>query len=347
MTTPALRIEHVSHVYGDRTVLDDVSLAVPHGSITAILGPSGEGKTTLLRIIAGFERQTRGVVEIDGKVVADDSHWTAPQSRGVGIVPQEGALFPHLSVGANVAFGLDKRRGAAARRRVDEMLDMVGLPGLADRDPSELSGGMQQRVALARALAPQPALVLLDEPFSALDASLRDSVREHVVEILRRAGATAVWVTHDQDEALSTADQVAVLLHGRVAQIDEPHDLYRHPLDRDVASFVGAAVSITGEVADNRVTARTGFGDVRLSRPHEPGTARLVVRPEQFEIVEPSQAVALGTVIAAKFYGHDGTVVTRMDSGDEVTVRLHARLLPEVNSRVGVTVIGEVLAFAD
>lgn len=346
-SSPALVLGGVTHRFGDHTVLHDVSLTVEHGSITALLGPSGEGKTTLLRIVAGFERPTDGTVTIDGTCVAGEGSWVPPQERGIGIVVQGGALFPHLSVGGNIAFGLAKRRGADAKARVEEMLEMVGLAGQADRDPAELSGGMQQRVALARALAPRPSLVLLDEPFSALDASLRDSVREQVVEILRRAGATALWVTHDQDEALSTADQVAVLLDGHIAQIDEPVALYRDPNDRAVASFVGQAVTVHGDVSDDGTSAATAFGTVGLVRRHVPGPTRLAVRPEQMEIVEENLGGAGGTVTSAKFYGHDGTVVVHLDDGDDVTIRLHARLLPSVGSRVGVRVIGDLLAFSD
>jgi iron(III) transport system ATP-binding protein len=222
---------------------------------------------------------------------------------------------------------------------------MVGLTGYEDRNPAELSGGMQQRVALARALAPRPSVVLLDEPFSALDAALRDNVREHVVEVLRAAHATALWVTHDQDEALSCSDHVAVLIDGRIAQFASPHELYRSPQSREVASFVGDAMEIRGTVHSSGLSATTVLGEVNLNQPHEPGDAIITIRPEQLDIVETNAGASVGTVTSAKYYGHDGTVTVQLDSSDVFHVRLHARLLPSVGSRVGLAVQGELAAF--
>ncbi len=343
----ALELRGISHFFGETCVLDDVNLVVKPGSITALLGPSGEGKTTILRIAAGFERPTRGSVVIDGTVVADTGIWVPPHERGIAIVPQEGALFPHLSVGENVAFGLKKRRSSEARDRVNEMLEFVGLPNSADKRPSELSGGMQQRVALARALATKPAVVLLDEPFSALDAGLRESLREQVVDILHKAGATALWVTHDQDEALSTADTVAVLLHHKIAQVADPVSVYRMPVTTDVAGFVGDAVEFSGEVIGDGASVNCVFGTLRLLRPQPLGPATVVIRPEQFEIALPTDPFArsVGEVLNTRYFGHDGTVEVRVADGTIATVRLHARLLPEVGSTVGVVVNGRVLAF--
>ena len=202
------------------------------------MGSSGSGKTTLLRIVAGFERLDGGEVQLGPEVVDDGRRVFVPsEHRRIGYVPQEGALFPHLSVGRNVAFGL--RRGPQRRDRVKELLDMVGLSGLHRRYPHQLSGGQQQRVALARALATDPEIVLLDEPFSSLDASLRASVRSEVHDVLRQAGATSILVTHDQDEALSMADHVAVLRHGVIAQLDSPAGIYQRPLDPALARFLG------------------------------------------------------------------------------------------------------------
>lgn len=343
----ALELRGISHAFGDTLVLDDVDLVIPHGSITALLGPSGVGKTTVLRIVAGFERPNTGAVLINGRVVADAQTWVPPQDRGVAIVPQEGALFPHLSVAENVAFGLKKRRSAAVRTRVDDMLELVGLPGTHNKRPSELSGGMQQRIALARALATEPAVVLLDEPFSALDAGLRESLREHVVEILRTAGATALWVTHDQDEALSTADTVAIMLNKKIAQIADPVSVYRLPDTTDIADFVGEAVSFTGTVLDDGMHVNCVFGTLELLRGHTSGSSTVVIRPEQFEITtadDPS-ARSVGEVLNTRYFGHDGTVEVRIADGTIATVRLHARLLPKVGSTVGVVVNGRVLAF--
>ena len=343
----ALELRGISHFFGESCVLNDVDLVVKHGSITALLGPSGEGKTTILRVVAGFERPTRGTVLIGGRVVASAETWVPPHERGIAIVPQEGALFPHLSVGENVAFGLKKRRSSLVRERVYDMLELVGLPNAHDLRPSQLSGGMQQRVALARALATDPAVVLLDEPFSALDAGLRESLREHVVEILHTAGATALWVTHDQDEALSTADTVAVLLNHRIAQVADPVSVYRLPDSSNVASFVGEAVSFTGAVLDNGSTVTCVFGTLDLLRQHTPGSTTVIIRPEQFAITTPDdpEARSVGEVLTTRYFGHDGTVDVRVADGTVATVRVHARLLPTVGSTVGIAVNGRVLAF--
>ena len=213
--------------FGDHPVLTGVDLEVPAGSLTAILGPSGSGKTTLLRVLAGFDRADAGTVKIGGSVVDGPDVHLPPERRRIGYVPQEGSLFPHLTVAANIGFGLParQRRGPATAK----LLDAVGLAGLGQRYPHQLSGGQQQRVALARALAIEPKIVLLDEPFASLDAHLRASVRADVQELLAKTGITGVLVTHDQDEALSTADRVAVLRDGRIAQCDAPQDLYDRP----------------------------------------------------------------------------------------------------------------------
>ncbi|MEE2034899.1 ABC transporter ATP-binding protein, partial [Rhodococcus chondri] len=224
-----LTVDKVCARYGRNEVVTDVSVAVPRGELLAVLGPSGGGKTTLLRVVAGLHPASAGRVVVDGKPVTD----LPPERRGVGLVPQEGALFPHLNVARNIGYGLvrpsltarrsrrDERRG-----RVDELLELVGLSGTGDRKPSQLSGGQQQRVALARALAPRPSVVLLDEPFSALDAGLRSSLRADVRALLREQAVAAVLVTHDQAEALAIADHVAVMLDGRIAQLGTPQEVY-------------------------------------------------------------------------------------------------------------------------
>lgn len=343
----ALELNGVTHRFGTTEVLRGVDLTVRKGTITALLGPSGSGKSTLLRIIAGLEQPSRGNVRINGDVVADADTWVPPHKRKVALVPQDGALFPHLSVASNISFGLPDRRSDATRARVRQMLELVGLPNAADLMPSELSGGMQQRVALARALATEPAVVLLDEPFSALDAGLRESLRDQVVEILRAARATALWVTHDQDEALSTADTVCVLLDGRIAQSDDPVSTYHTPNSVDTARFIGETVSIDGLVTGDGLTAETQLGTVELLRQCDAGPSTVIIRPEQFEITSPDSARAqtTGRVSATRYFGHDGTVDVELSDGSVITVRLHARLLPQVDSRVGVLVNGRVLAF--
>src|SRR5918995_5329936 len=253
-----LTVRGVAKAFGRTQALAGVDLSVASGGFVAVLGPSGCGKTTLLRCIAGFERIDGGEVTIDGRLLAGGRVHMPPHRRRVAVVPQEGALFPHLCVGDNVAYGLD--RMARRSGRVAEVLALVGLAGFEQRMPHELSGGQQQRVAVARALAPRPPLVLLDEPFSALDAGLRVELRRDVRAALRADGATAVLVTHDQGEALSMADEIAVMRAGRIVQGGSPTDVYRAPADLWVAGFIGEAVLVPAAM-DGRC-ARTALGDL-------------------------------------------------------------------------------------
>jgi iron(III) transport system ATP-binding protein len=322
--------------FGSVPVLTGVDLDVPAGEVAAVLGPSGCGKTTLLRIIAGFLRADRGKSSLGGVLLFDDRTSLAPERRGIGVVPQEGALFPHLSVGANIGFGL--ARGSGREKRVAELLEMVGLAGSAGARPHELSGGQQQRVALARALAPNPALVLLDEPFSSLDAALRVHVREEIGRVLRDAKCTAVLVTHDQEEALSLADLVAVMLGGVIAQAGSPRDVYTAPVSLEVATFVGDAVLLAGDARDGAV--RTALGRHNLARPVAAGSVRVVVRPEQF-VVDPAGVSA--EVVDCRYYGADGTIRGRLANGEHVVARV--REIAAIGDRVGLRVDGDVLAY--
>jgi iron(III) transport system ATP-binding protein len=270
-----LAVTGLHKAFGDHPVLTGLDLEVPAGSLTAILGPSGSGKTTLLRVLAGFERADAGTVTIGGRAVdgpaaSGRSVHVPPERRRIGYVPQEGSLFPHLTVAANVGFGLPgrRRRGSA----VSELLAAVGLAGLGGRYPHQLSGGQQQRVALARALAIRPHVVLLDEPFASLDAHLRASVRADVLALLARTGTTAVLVTHDQDEALSTADLVAVLRDGRIAQCAAPQELYSRPADANIARFIGDANLIEGVLDDGTVDTILGRLRVETRAPAAAGT---------------------------------------------------------------------------
>jgi iron(III) transport system ATP-binding protein len=339
-----LRIEGLHKSFGDAHVLDGLDLVVRQGSLTAVLGPSGCGKTTLLRVVAGFERADAGRVLLGGREVAGPSRHLPPERRGVTVVPQEGALFPHLDVGSNVAFGLP-RRHPDRRRRVAEVLALVGLPDLAGRWPAELSGGQQQRVAVARALAPGPEVVLLDEPFSALDTDLRTSVREQVRDVLAAAGATAVLVTHDQEEALGTADQVAVMHQGRFLQVGEPEQVYRHPVDPLVARAVGEAFVLPA-VAGGTV-ATTSLGPVALlphgaGQPEPAGEVRgqVLVRPEQLRLVPLGEGVTC-SVRRVSFHGHDTTVSLVSPDGSDLTCRTQDPV--PAGERVGVRVVGEVV----
>jgi iron(III) transport system ATP-binding protein len=272
-----LAVTGLHKAFGDHPVLAGLDLDVPAGSLTAILGPSGSGKTTLLRVLAGFERADTGTVTIGGRVVDGPGAHLAPERRRIGYVPQEGSLFPHLTVAANVGFGLPARlrRGATTA----DLLEAVGLAGLGKRYPHQLSGGQQQRVALARALAIRPQAVLLDEPFASLDAHLRASVRADVARLLAERGTTAVLVTHDQDEALSTADRVAVLRDGRIAQCAPPQELYDRPTDADIARFIGDANLIEGMLADGAVDTILGRLPVDSSAPASCGPAAASSEP--------------------------------------------------------------------
>jgi iron(III) transport system ATP-binding protein len=341
-----LRVAGVAKAFGPQPVLRGVDLAVPHGSFTAILGASGSGKTTLLRIVAGFERPDQGVVQLGAEVVDDAGHRFVPcERRRIGYVPQEGALFPHLSVGRNVAFGLP--RGPDRRRRVDELLELVGLSGYRRRYPHQLSGGQQQRVALARALAIEPEIVLLDEPFSSLDAAMRASVRADVLGVLRGAGTTSILVTHDQDEALSMADEVAVLRQGVIAQLDAPAALYGRPGDVELARFLGESNVLEGEVHDG--TARTALGRLSIESASGAGSgrARVLVRPEQIKLDDPPNGGLAATVQSYEYYGHDAVVRVRPDAGDlpDLVVRVTGGAPLEPGHRVGLSVLGGVVVW--
>jgi iron(III) transport system ATP-binding protein len=343
-----LRVSGIAKAFGPQPVLRGVDLVVPHGSFTAILGSSGSGKTTLLRIVAGFERPDGGVVQLGPEVVDDAGHRFVPsERRRIGYVPQEGALFPHLSVGRNVAFGLP--RGPDRRQRVDELLELVGLSGYRRRYPHQLSGGQQQRVALARALAIGPEIVLLDEPFASLDAAMRSSVRSDVLGVLRQAGTTSILVTHDQDEALSMADQVAVLRHGVIAQLDTPAALYGRPGDVELAQFLGESNVLEGEVHDG--TARTALGHLAVAAGNGSssagGPARVMVRPEQIKLEEPPNGGVVATVQSYEYYGHDAVVRVRADGGGlpDLVVRVTGGVPLEPGRRVGLSVLGAVLVW--
>jgi iron(III) transport system ATP-binding protein len=345
-----LAISDLHKSFGSNAVLKGVDLAVEAGSLTAILGPSGSGKTTLLRVIAGFERVDRGTVSLGGVLVdSAGSTYVASERRRVGYVPQEGSLFPHLTVRKNIAFGLP--RGSRGGPRVEELLEMIGMTGLGGRYPHQLSGGQQQRVALARALAPRPALVLLDEPFSALDPALRAEVRADVTSLLRAAGATALLVTHDQDEALSLADQVAVIRDGRVGQCDTPQEVYDSPADAELASFVGEANLIPGVFTDGLV--KTAFGDLafhsRAGGERPMAEAVVLVRPEQVQLQSPGLPGALAArIVDHEYHGHDSVIRVEPDREDGpqmILVRVPGRVAYRAGSPVTVTVQGPVVAW--
>ncbi len=324
-------------------VLHGVDLVVPARTTTAVLGPSGCGKTTLLRVVAGFLAPEQGQVRLGDEVVAGPGVWVAPERRGLGYVAQEGNLFPHLDVAANLTYGLP-RRERRGRQRVGELLELVGLPaGLAARRPDELSGGQQQRVALARALARTPRIVLLDEPFSALDPELRVATREAVGAALGQVQATVVLVTHDQAEALSFADQVAIMHDGRFTQVGPPADVYRAPADRRSAVSLGDANLLAAQVHDGVVRCALGTLPAPGANGFS-GSCEVLIRPEQLRLGEPtSTAACTAEVTRTDYFGHDVLVQLRLDARPEplLSARLLGALAPAVGTRVSVSLEGE------
>jgi iron(III) transport system ATP-binding protein len=325
--------------FGEVAAVADLDVDVYAGELLALLGPSGCGKTTTLRLLAGFERPDSGTVELGGEVVAGPQRFVPPEKRRIGVVFQDYALFPHLTVAANVGYGIRDRGARAARVR--EMLDLVGLPDKGARRPHELSGGEQQRVAIARALAPDPAILLLDEPFSNLDAALRGRVRDEVRDILRAADATSVFVTHDQEEALSLADRVAVMQDGHILQIGTPGALYTRPERRFVASFVGDADLVRGESDGTR--AVTALGSVGIEPPGRVGAVDVVVRPENVRL--RLDGAGNGTVRRLTYFGHDQIIEVALADGGRVRSRTGPGDAFHPGDRVAVQVVGTAIVF--
>ncbi len=342
----ALTVRQVHSSYGAAPILKGIDLDIADGSTTAIVGPSGCGKTTLLRVIAGFERPDPGSVFIGDRQVCGDGVWVPPHRRGLGYVAQDGALFPHLTVAQNIAFGLP-RSERRSRARIAELLELVSLdPDYADRRPDQLSGGQQQRVSLARAVAPRPGLVLLDEPFSALDAGLRASTRAAVAEALAEQGVTTLLVTHDQSEALSFADQVGVMSAGRLTQVGPPREIYEAPLDLATAAFVGDAVTLAGVLAGSVAECALGRVPVHpVAAGQQGGAGTVMLRPEQIELTEPSPGsgpAVLGVVEDVDYYGHDTMVTIRLDEphSSVISLRHTGTAAPSAGATVGLRVRG-------
>ena len=349
----AVALDGVTKRFGKTTALDDVSLMVRRGELMTLLGPSGCGKTTLLNLVAGFLIPDSGEIAIAGRRMTD----VPAYRREIGIMFQNYALFPHMSVAANVGYGLRMRRVAKAEiaRRVDEALALVKLAGLEDRKPRQLSGGQQQRVALARALVIRPQVLLLDEPFSALDRNLRASMQVELKEIQRKLGVTAIFVTHDQSEALSLSDRIAVIADGRIRQLDTPDEIYRHPLDRFVASFIGDANVLRARLEQiDGTVATVALGAARATVPARTlqgaavgNTVDLFIRPEQLRVADNEAAAAVHGLVAAQIYqgGHidlyvevpqalSGRVLLRVPSHEAASLR-------PPGTRIGITLAAD------
>ncbi|MEX1077580.1 MAG: ABC transporter ATP-binding protein [Homoserinimonas sp.] len=320
-------------------VLDEVNLQVSRGEVVAVLGPSGCGKTTLLRAIAGHLPLDAGRVSVGDRVLSTPARHIRPEKRGVGWVPQEASLFPHLTVRENIAYGL--RAGAGSSARAGEVAHLVGLGELLDRGPHQLSGGQGQRVALARALAPRPDLLLLDEPFAALDRKLRAALRVDVVELLRNQHTTALLVTHDQEEALSLADRVAVMRDGKVLQVGTPREVYENPVDRWTADFIGETVELPGKLSGTRL--ETPIGVLRALHAVGDGDVRVILRPEWLRL--SGDTGVAGRVQSVQYAGHDALVQVRTENGLDLTARTAAPFFPSPGDSVTVSVHRSVLAY--
>lgn len=346
----ALELHSLSKSYGSQQVLENVSLSIPTGSRTVIVGPSGSGKSTLLRMIAGFEFPDSGSVTLNGQTLVDATHEVPAHQRQIGYVPQDGALFPHMTVAANIGFGLSIM-GARKQQRIAELMDSVALDAsMAKRWPHELSGGQQQRVALARALAQQPRLMLLDEPFSALDTGLRAAMRKLVARLLADAGVTTLLVTHDQSEALSFADQLAVMRGGELVQSGHPLDLYRYPGDEQTALFLGDAVVMPARIEAG--WAHCDLGRIPVNNHRNNRCAQIMLRPEQLQlagfVANTVEAAGCRAVVTERdFSGNTCTLTVELEPlkasdlpGRSLMVRSSGLYAPPTGSTVHVSTIG-------
>ncbi len=336
-----LRICGLAKAFNGRQIVDLQHLELVQGELLALLGPSGCGKSTTLRLIAGLEVPDAGSIQVGGTVVVGNRVWLPPQRRRVGMVFQDYALFPHLTVAGNIAYGIQGRSGRDSR--VMELLELVSLAGHGDAYPHQLSGGQQQRVALARALAPEPALLLLDEPFSSLDPGLRQQLRTDVREILRQSGTTSLLVTHDQEEALSIADRVAVMFDGAIAQVDVPSTIYHAPHSARVAAFLGDVNLVSGIATGLGV--KTVLGYVELPTTLR-GSVVVMVRPEAITLDVHASCGVPGAVTSTRFHGHDQLVTVRIESTDEdVLIRTSGLVPVDVGQSVGLSVTGRIHVF--
>ncbi|MFB6254264.1 MAG: ABC transporter ATP-binding protein [Halobacteriaceae archaeon] len=341
-----LELDEVSKYYGNETAVENLNLSVHKGELLTLLGPSGCGKTTTLRMLAGLEQPDTGTIEVDDRIVADQSgQFVKPERRDVGIVFQDYALFPHLTVAENIAFGLQDKSGEETTNRVNELLDLVNLEAQKESMPDELSGGQQQRVALARSLAPEPEVLLLDEPFSNLDVRLRIAMREEVRRILKEAGVTAVSVTHDQEEALSISDRVAVMYQGKIEQIGRPEEVFEHPKSRFVASFLGQAGFVTGRLEGDRI--ETGIDTFNtemiegLSPEYEGAKIDILLRPDDLRAIPAEDNRGDGEIVHRQYTGPSFVYRVALDSGDIVHCQHNHASEFEIGQRVTVDLVAD------
>ena len=321
--TPALDLAELTHRFGEVCAVDGVSLSVCRGEVLCLLGPSGCGKTTILRIAAGLEALQGGRVSIEGRAVAGDGASVPPEERGVGLVFQDYALFPHLTVSENVAFGLRRLTAAERAIRVEQALDAVGLGGMGSRYPHMLSGGQQQRVALARALAAGPSVVLLDEPFSGLDARLRDKVRDQTLHALKESGAATLMVTHDAEEAMFMGDRIAVMREGRILQTGSPDELYCHPANTYVAELFGEVNRLSAVVRDGQV--ETPFGPLPAAGLADGVAAEVLIRPEALRLSH-APGTPMARIVASRMLGRTSLIHMSITDDAGKDVHLHARV---------------------
>lgn len=333
-----LALSHVSKSFGNQKVLSNLSLEVSNGEFLAVLGSSGSGKTTLLRLIAGFDDPDSGEISIAGQLVAAKNVFVPAEARKVGYVPQDAALFPHLSVFENVAFGLKGLSKTARTDRVRSLLKLVSMEAFESQGSTSLSGGQKHRIALARALAPEPELILLDEPFAALDAELRSRIRDEIKDVLDQVSSTTILVTHDQEEALSIADRVALLRDGNFAQVGNPREIYSAPVDLGVATFLGDSVIVDGVVESGKVS--TSLGQLTLLNSAKAGSrGKVAIRPENFYLQPDLNGDSI--VVGRQFFGHDAVVEVKTPN-QLIRARSSGPFAPEVGMKVTVWVRGAV-----
>ena len=338
-----LSLQSVNKTFAGEQVLRNLNLEVHEKEFLAVLGSSGSGKTTLLRLISGFDTADAGEIRINDRLVFSKNTNVLAEERRVGFVPQDAALFPHLNVAGNIEFGLSKLSAAERTARVAELLRLVDLVGFETRMPHELSGGQRHRVALARALAPKPDLILLDEPFSALDAELRMRLREDVRKVIAKAGITAIMVTHDQEEALSMASRVAILRDGEFAQIGNPSEIYQSPADIEMATFLGDSVIINGVIENEKIVTDLGLL-TPLNKVVNGATGRVAIRPENFYL-QPNPN-GEGEVIGRQYFGHDALVEVKLPKL-VIQARANGPFAPELGMKVTVWVRGQVNFYTD